>query len=109
MFSVMLLVWLRLVEAEPSESPPKFVKERLGGPQLMGSCVVPVIPSSAAMFWLYAKKGAFLAMLRLKFQVRLLLKRGLKLWLHPALLLRPDPSAVSRKPNRVGLLPLLFW
>src|ERR1051326_626459 len=39
-------------------------------------------------------------MLRLKFQVRLLLKRGLKLWLHPAVLLSPEPSGVAETEQR---------
>ena len=58
MLSPMALVWLRLRVAAPSESPlMPLVKERLGGPQLMGAVEAPVMPSAPSMFWVYAKKG----------------------------------------------------
>ena len=41
------------------------------------------------MFDLYAKNGVPLLMLRLKASDALLLKRGLKLWLQPAVALMP--------------------
>src|ERR1035441_5459946 len=41
------LVWLRLSDAPPSESPlMPLVNERLGGPQLIGSVATPVMPSA---------------------------------------------------------------
>src|SRR6185295_14069916 len=97
-------VWLRPTDAEPSLSPAKFVNDRFGGPQLMGSCAVPRMPSSAATFDVYAKYGSAVVRLRLKLKLRLLLNRGLKLWLQPAPVLQPFPPEVSSKPNSVWLL-----
>src|ERR1035437_7502181 len=65
----------------------------------MGSCEVPLIPSAAAMFSVYAKNGAFRPRLRLRDKFALLLRRGLKLWLQPVEKLSPELLPVSRKPN----------
>src|ERR1035441_11071619 len=65
----------------------------------MGSCDVPLIPSVAATFPVYAKYGVVRLRLRLMAKVALLIRRGLKLWLQPALKLSPLVSPVSRKPN----------
>src|ERR1035437_4289852 len=66
----------------------------------MGSCEVPLIPSAAAIFCVYAKNGAFRLRLRLMEQFALLLRRGLKLWLQPEEKLSPELLPVSRKPNK---------
>src|SRR5438045_9386730 len=103
--SVIDAVWLRPRLAEPSESPAKFVNDRLGGPQLTGSCDGPRMPSAAETSAVYAKYGSAALRLRLKLKLRLLLKRGLKLWFQPRPVLHPLPPFESWKPNSIWLAP----
>src|ERR1035437_2954148 len=65
----------------------------------MGYCEVPLTPSAAAIFSVYAKYGAVRLRLRLREKFALLLTRGLKLWLQPLEKLIPALLPVSRKPN----------
>src|SRR5262249_30869978 len=72
-FSLMLELWIRLRTGLASESAPKLVNERLGGPKLIGSVAVPRIPRSAATSVLKAKKGSVSLRFRLKLNDRTLM------------------------------------
>jgi len=92
-------VWLCVTLELASVSDPKLVNVSVGGPKLTGFRDVPVMPSWPATSVPYAKNGSVMALLRLKFQRRLLVDLAPKLCDHPRPTLFPPPPRSSRKPN----------
>src|SRR5579871_1609603 len=103
-------VWLCITRLCASDSEAMPLENcSAGGPQFCGCWLLPVIPASAAMFFLFAKFGVRSSENRLNWTPNVPKNRGVNECRQFALAVRPNELVLSIKSNRLGAEDRVLW